>query len=74
METTSILINLFDPVEPNETVQLDQPSGAFQPAQTCLDDPDRLVKVMSFAKVTKSDVAVQTQCSNCLDSIKSRWT
>ena len=29
---------------------------------------------MSFAKVAKSDVAVQTQCSNCFDSIKSRWT
>ena len=31
-------------------------------------------KVTSFAKVTKSDVAVQILISNCFDSIKSRWT
>ena len=89
METTSILINLFDPVVPNETLQLDQPSGAFQPAQTCFDDPDRLdrskwfrcvggicylsEKVVSFAKVAKPDVALQIQCSNCFVSVKSRW-
>ena len=46
METTSMLISLFDPVEPIETWQLDQPSGAFQPAQTCLDDPDCLDEVV----------------------------
>lgn len=78
---------LFDPVEENETLQLvDEPSGA----QKCLDDTDRLdsskwsrcvggiyypsEKVMNFANVTKSDVAVQIQCSNCFHSIKSSWT
>ena len=91
METTLMLLSLFDPVEPIETWQLDQPSGAFQPAQTsrpawmirttwtkwfrCVGGICYLSeKVMSFAKVAKSDVAVQTQCSNCFDSIKSRWT
>ena len=84
-----MLISLFDPVEPIETWQLDQASGAFQnlprPAwmiRTAWTKWFRCVggicylseKVMRFAKVAKSDVAAQTQCSNCLDSIKSRWT
>ena len=79
---------LFDPVEPSETLQLvDQPSDA-QNSQKCLaDNTDRSKwsrsvggvyspseKVMSFASVTKSDVAVQIQCSNCFHCISSSWT
>ena len=81
---------LFDPVEPNETLQLaDEPSDARNSRSKCLDDnmdrskrSHRCVggiycpneKVMNFANVTKSDVAVQIQCSNCFHSIKSSWT
>ena len=81
---------LFDPVEPNETLQLaDEPSDARTSRSKCLDDnmdgskrSHRCVggiyhpneKVMNFANVTKSDVAVQIQSSNCFHSIKSSWT
>ena len=46
----SLQICLIPAVVPNETLQLDQPSGAFQPAQTCLDDPDRLDRSKLLSK------------------------
>ena len=74
---------LFDPVEPS-----DQPSDTQNSRKCLADNTDRSKwsrrsvggiyypseKVMSFASVTKSDVAVQIQCSNCFHCISSSWT